>query len=390
MQQENMQVLAEDDRLRQENSGLKEALTEGREVDIATADGARQQAIHAQSAYEQEATAHQETRNMLKTRQEALEAETALAAEAIASAQRRAVEAVAAASSAKESQRAAEGKLSRLTSARDAALARVEDLNAALAQYVGVGDGMPPGHEEVASLQQTVSELENALEAKNVELNRLEGEVGNLRDALNARVEATVLSRDANFSTSRPGGEYSSSHEVEQKLRHMADSALRKQAQLEVLRSENKALQHQLDTERKRTREAQAMAAAATSSRHTLRGGFRGLLEDEERGDRGFGTRGEGPIARFRVPRNWPASFSRFVMSLDKLSAQALGFLRKEPFLRIAILVYLCAMHILVYFMLHHVQTMADSEVVVSAHRAQPLVPIVLGGAPPQAAPVVA
>jgi hypothetical protein len=387
-QVENAQVHAENDHLGRENANLKDALTHGREVDMATADGARQQASNAQNAYEQEASAHQETRDMLKTRQEVLETESALAAEAIASAERKATEAAATASNAKAAQRAAEGMLDGLKTARDAALARVEDLNATLAQYKSTEDGLPPGRKELASLQQTVSELENALEAKNVELNRLEGEVCNMRDALKARNDAMASSRSPGSSVVGSGREYSSSHEVEQKLRHMADSALRKQAQIEVLRSENKALTHQLDTERKRTREAQAMAAAATSSRHTLRGGFRGFLDDEERGERGFGMRGEGPIARFRAPRNWPVAFSRFVMSLDKLSAQALGFLRKEPLLRVAILVYICAMHVLVYCMLHHVQTLADSESVISAHRPQPHVPILNAHVVPVAPPV--
>ncbi len=153
----------------------------------------------------------------------------------------------------------------------------------------------------------------------------------------------------------RPVPEVTHSVEVEQKLRHMADASLRKQAQLEVLRSENRALQHQLDTERKRTREAQAMAAVASSSRQSIRGGFRGILEtgEEERGPRAYGIR-DGPLSRFRAPRNWPRQLVRVITAVDRFSAQALGFLRKEPLLRIVLLAYLVLVHIFVWSLLHY------------------------------------
>jgi Golgin subfamily A member 5 len=338
-----------------ENARLKDALTQGREVDMATADGARIEASHAHDAYEREMTAHLETRNALKEMQESMESQAAITADALAMAQRKADEAAAFASSAKAAQRSAEGNLARVKSARDAALARIQDLEQALAQYEGT-NGLPPGREELASMQQTVSELENALEAKNVELTRLEGEVENMRGALKARNDNLSSPRNGSPGVS---DEYTHSHEVEQKLRHMADSALRKQGQIEALRSENRALQHQLETERKRTREAQAMAAAASSSRNTLRGGIRGIVDmsDEERGERPYGVR-EGPIARFRTPRSWPRTVSRFVFTLDKVSAEILSFLRKEPLLRMVIIIYLCALHLFIYCLLHyHVET---------------------------------
>jgi uncharacterized protein YoxC len=366
---------AEEQRLQAENASIKDALAKGREVDMLTADGARDQASKAQRAYEAEVVAHRETREALSVRQEALDSEAALAAEAIAAAQRKADDAQAAAVSAREAQRAAESRLARLTSARDAALALVEDLTKELSPYKSSGDGQPPGHEELQSMQQTVVELEHALEAKNVELTRLEGDVENMRSLLDQRNEAARLRSPGGGSGAT--GEYANGHEVEQKLRHMADSALRKQAQVEVLRSENKALQHQLDTERKRTREAQAMAAVATSSRHNLRGSFRGIVDggDEERGERGYGVR-EGPVARFRAPRNWPLGVTRFLASLDKLTAQALGFLRKEPLVRMAILVYVVAMHVVLYGLLHYhaERTMTDPEGTLHAHPHAPLV----------------
>jgi chromosome segregation ATPase len=367
---------SEEQRLRAENVTVKQALTQGREVDMLTADGARDQASRAQAAHEQEVAAHRETREALKTRQEALDAEAAIAAEAIAAAQRRADEALAAAAAAKEAQRSAESRLARVTSARDAAMARVEDLSRELAPYQASEGGQPPGREELQSLRQTVSELENALEAKNVELTRLEGDVENMRSIVSSRNSSSAARSPG--AAGAAGGEYAGGREVEQKLRHMADSALRKQAQLEVLRSENKALQHQLDTERKRTREAQAMAAVATSSRHNLRGGFRGIMDggDEERGDRGYGVR-EGPMARFRAPRAWPAGVVHFLGSLDKLTAQALGFLRKEPLIRMALLIYVVAVHVLLYGMLHyHVEaTMTVPGAGVHAHPREGLVP---------------
>lgn len=363
----------DEERLRAENAEIRDALSKGREVDMMTADGARDEAMKAQRAYEAEVAAHRQTREALETRQEAIDSESALAAEAIGAAQRKAEEAQAGLASAKEAQRAAESRLKRITTARDAALARVEDLTKELTPYQSSGDGQPPGHEELKSMQQTVVELEHALEAKNVELTRLEGDVENMRSLLSRR-NSTQSPRSPGGVVGA-GGEFANGHEVEQKLRHMADSALRKQAQVEVLRSENKALQHQLDTERKRTREAQAMAAVATSSRSNLRGGFRGFVDDEERGERGFGVR-EGPIARFRAPRSWPLGVTRFLSSLDKLAAQALGFLRKEPLVRIALLLYVVAVHVVLYSLLHyHVErTMSDAEGTVKTHPREPLV----------------
>lgn len=358
--QKNLATVSEEaEGLQEENERLKEALLHGHEVDQATADGARQDATQAHRAYEAEAQAHRETRKQTKDREEALEAEAALAAKALGTVQRKAEECSVAASNAKSAQRAAEAKLGTVTAARDAAFNRIEDLQDALRLYEKGEGNEAPGQKEAKLMVQTVSELENALEAKNVELNRLEGELESLRISVKAR-------RDIGSprTPGQPGRSENGTHqEVEVKLRHMADAALRKQAQLEVLRSENRALQHQLSTERKRTREAQAMAAAASSSRQTIRGGFQGILDagDEERGDRMYGAR-DGPLARFRTPRNWPRSVSKVITGMDRFSAQALALLRKEPLLRIVILIYLVAMHIFVYSLLHwHVDSVTGS-----------------------------
>lgn len=352
-------VSQEADELKEENERLNEALLQGHEVELATADGARQEASQAHKAYDVEAQAHRETRKKAKEREEALEAEAALAASALAAAQRKAEECTIATSNAKSSQRAAETKLATVTAARDAAFARVEDLQEALRLYE-TGEGKEaPGQIEAKELRETVQQMETALEAKNVELNRLEGEVESLRLSLKSRRDVTSPRTPGSVNRS----DSASHQEVEAKLRHMADSALRKQAQLEVLRSENRALQHQLTTERKRTREAQAMAAAASSSRQTIRGGFKGILDvgEEDRGERAYGVR-DGPLARFRTPRTWPRAVSKVVMEMDRFSAQALAFLRREPLLRIVILIYLVAMHIFVYSLLHwHVDTVSGS-----------------------------
>eukprot|EP00177_Eucheuma_denticulatum_P005955 GFKZ01010860.1.p1 GENE.GFKZ01010860.1~~GFKZ01010860.1.p1 ORF type:complete len:720 (-),score=141.83 GFKZ01010860.1:849-3008(-) len=345
--------------LKEENERLREALLQGHEVELATADGARQEASQAHRAYEAEAMAHRETRKKAKEREEALEAEAALATNALAVVQRKADDHAAAASNAKLAQRAAESKLITVTSARDAAFARIEDLQGALRLYEKADGNEAPGQKEAKEMRETVCQLETALEAKNVELNRLEGEVESLRVSLQSRKD-TASPRTPNQANR---GEAGSHQEVEAKLRHMADSALRKQAQLEVLRSENRALQHQLTTERKRTREAQAMAAAASSSRQSIRGGFRGILDvgEEDRGERAYGVR-DGPLARFRTPRTWPRSVSRVITGVDRFSAQALAFLRKEPLLRIVILIYLVAMHVFVYSLLHwHVEAVSGS-----------------------------
>lgn len=344
-------TMHENDNMREENERLKEALLHGHEVEVATADGARHEASQAHKAYEAETLAHRKTHKRAKEREEGLEAEAALGTNALAAAQRMSEESRQMASSARSGHRAAEMKLATVTSARDAAFARIEDLQDALSLYDRGEDNEAPGQKEAKAMCQTVGELETALEAKNVELNRLEGELEAMRAAYKSPRHGL---------SPRPGGE---SHEVEVKLRHMADAALRKQAQLEVLRSENRALQHQLSTERKRTREAQAMAAAASSSRQTIRGGFRGLLDtgEEQSGDRAYGVR-DGPLARFRTPRSWPRGVSKFIIGMDRVCAQGLAFLRKEPLLRMAILVYMVAMHIFVYSLLHwHVGTVSGS-----------------------------
>lgn len=359
LQQELTSASQEANVMREENERLKEALLHGHEVDLATADGARQEASQAHKAYEAEAQAHRETKRQAKEREEALEAEAALATTALAAAQRKTEECTVATSNAKSAQKAAESKLATVTAARDAAFARVEDLQEALKLYENGEGNEPPGQKEAKEMRETVYQLETALEAKNVELNRLEGEVESLRLSLKSRRD--VASPRASGAASR--NENGSHQEIETKLRHMADSALRKQAQLEVLRSENRALQHQLATERKRTREAQAMAAAASSSRQTIRGGFRGILDggEEDRGERAYGVR-DGPLARFRTPRSWPRSVSKVVNGIDRLSAQALAFLRKEPLLRIVLLVYLVGMHIFIYSLLHwHVDVISGS-----------------------------
>ncbi|KAI0565604.1 Golgin subfamily A member 5 [Gracilaria domingensis] len=343
--------------LTEEKERLNEALLQGHEADLATADGARQEATQAHRAYEAETLAHRETRKHAKEREEALQSEAAVATKALADAQRKAEECIVAASNAKSGQRAAEAKLLTVTSARDAAFARVEDLEQALSFYEERGGNEGNRQNETQDMQQTISELENALEAKNVELNRLEGEVEALRASYRPR-------KDAMSPRSSGRGETSTSPEVELKLRHMADAALRKQAQLEVLRSENRALQHQLGTERKRTREAQAMAAAASTSRSAIRGGFRGILDtgDDSRGDRAYGVR-DGPLARFRTPRSWPKSVSRVIISLDQFSAHALAFLRKEPFFRLVLLLYVVGLHLFVYSLLHwHVDAVSGGN----------------------------
>lgn len=344
---------AERSSLMSENQSLMEALKSGQDLELAISTGARKEATEAHHAYETEVAAHRETKRLVKEREESLEAQAALAANALAAAERKADECLATATAARSAQRVAESKLSSAIRSGDIAFARIEDLEHSLRKYEGEDGAGPPGQDQLESMQVTIAELENALEAKNVELKRLEGEVEALKDALAARRD--LKSPRSPSIRAMTGASPTHSVEVEQKLRHMADASLRKQAQLEVLRSENRALQHQLDTERKRTREAQAMAAAASSSRQSIRGGFRGILEegDEERGVRHYGMR-DGPLARFRAPRNWPRYLVRAITVVDQVSAQALGFLRKEPLLRIVLMVYVFLVHFFMWRLLRY------------------------------------
>lgn len=349
----------ENEFLHKENERLKEALLQGNEVDLAAANGARQEASQAHLAYEAEAKAHQETRRSAREREEALQEEAVLAARALAAAQRKAEESLQNASDSKSTTRSLEAKLTSVTEARDAAFARISDLEESLRLFERNDGEEAPGQREAKAMQQTVSELENALEAKNLELNRLECEIEALRSSARTRRDAT-----SPRASGSAGAGLTNSHELEMKLRHMADASLRKQGQLEGLRAENRALQHQLTAERKRTREAQAMAAAASSSRQSIRGGFRSTLESGagDHGDRIFGVR-DGPLARFRTPRNCPKPLAKVIGVLDQMSAQVLAFLRKEPLLRLFVLVYAVAIHLFVYSLLHwHVETVTKSQ----------------------------
>ena len=65
-------------------------------------------------------------------------------------------------------QRAADGKVGALRSARDSAFARIEGLEAAPRLYDGGEDGEAPGKAEAKTMGQKVGVLEHALEAKNV------------------------------------------------------------------------------------------------------------------------------------------------------------------------------------------------------------------------------
>lgn len=342
---------AERSSLEAENKSLREALKSGQDMELAVSTGARKEAVQAHQKYETEMAAHRETKRLVKEREESLEAQTALAAKALAAAERKADECLSVANSARTAQLASDAKLNAAVSKREIAFARISDLERQLHRYEGDDGAGPPGKEELESMQVTIAELENALETKNVELKRLEGEVEAVKDAMAARRD--LKSPRSPHIQAVHGSMHSV--EVEQKLRHMADASLRKQAQLEVLRSENRALQHQLDTERKRTREAQAMAAVASSSRQSIRGGFRGILEtgEEERANRAYGTR-DGPLSRFRPPRGWPRQLVRVVTTVDKFSAQALGVLRREPLFRVVLLVYFVLVHIYVWSLLRY------------------------------------
>ena len=184
-----------------------------------------------------------------------------------------------------------------------------------------------------------------------MELSRLKAECEVLRK------KATQLEESS--SNNKISHEQRTSSEVETQLRNLADEAFRKQSALESLRGENRALAHQLEMERKRAREAQAMAAA----QHSIRGGVKGILDaDLERGMR------EGPMARLRVPRRWPKPVEKTLRNLDLTTTRILLLLRKEPWLRIGFLLYVAGMNIFIYIILHWHIGMTSEE---PAHAAE-------------------
>lgn len=168
VRKEEVALRAERSSLVAENQSLREALKSGQDMELAISTGARKEAMEAHHAYETEVAAHRETKRLVKEREESLEAQTALAAKALAAAERKADECLAMANAAKTVQRAADAKLNSAVTNREIAFARIQDLERTLRRYEGEDGAGPPGKEELESLQVTISELENALETKNV------------------------------------------------------------------------------------------------------------------------------------------------------------------------------------------------------------------------------
>lgn len=249
---------------------------------------------------------------------------------------------------------------------------------------------------EIGALAATVAELEHALETKNTELTRLAGEAAAVRaelaDVRGGAVAATgggaTPLSPSTPATARNGGDRLA--RAEEQLRRLADGSLRKQAALEAARAEVRALGSQLATERARTREAQALA----TSRAALRGGgAASTVLDVDRwggaaaggggapggaGDRGLGGGSDGgggldshlgratsrlfgsglraangPLARLRPPRRWGRRAARATDILDAAGVAAVGILRREPALRLAVLAYALGVHALVWVLLH-------------------------------------
>lgn len=113
---------------------------------------------------------------------------------------------------------------------------------------------------------------------------------------------------------------------------------------MELLRGENRALKHQLDTERRRAIEAQAIAAATSSTSST-----------------GRSARRAGVIP-LRPAHNWPLPVVRSLETLDNLSTAVVLVLRREPLFRLFVLVYFGFMHLLIYAILHSGASSAHSH----------------------------
>lgn len=112
---------------------------------------------------------------------------------------------------------------------------------------------------------------------------------------------------------------------------------------MELQRGENRALILQLETERRRTIEAQAMAAAH----------FRGGAADLERGGGGGGGGRRAGILALKLPPRWPAALRNSLEALDSFSSSLVHFLRREPVFRVAVVIYFLFMHLFVYIILH-------------------------------------
>eukprot|EP00184_Porphyridium_aerugineum_P004171 CAMPEP_0184697506 /NCGR_PEP_ID=MMETSP0313-20130426/4460_1 /TAXON_ID=2792 /ORGANISM="Porphyridium aerugineum, Strain SAG 1380-2" /LENGTH=844 /DNA_ID=CAMNT_0027156315 /DNA_START=169 /DNA_END=2703 /DNA_ORIENTATION=- len=334
-----------------EKARALQLLQEERFKDLNNADDARKQANDASEALEKEIANHAETRHRAKVREEQLEMTNLAASQALAQADKRAQDERKLANDARAKAMDLEAKYNRLNAEIRQLSSRLENVDDLKRKYTEANGLLESNFETIARFEETSSKLQKKLAEKEEVIKSLEQRL----QTNEKQLERYRKRKSGNGEEGEEEGE-DTVEELQMQLRRMTDAALRKQSQLELLRGENRALQHQLDGERQRSRDAQIMAASATRAL-----GSSGFPLDIERGSLGAagrravrGSDMDASIIKFRPTVRTPAWLATMLRTIDRLTVVLFSFLRSEPAFRIALLVYIVSMHILMYLVLHH------------------------------------
>uniref|UniRef100_A0A7S1TK91 Uncharacterized protein n=1 Tax=Compsopogon caeruleus TaxID=31354 RepID=A0A7S1TK91_9RHOD len=328
--------------IEEDMQGSRKRLEERRVLDSETAGEARREAAQAALHLEIEVRKHNETRYRIKEREEALEASAAEAAGSLAKLERRAEEERKRQSDAVDSLRSVERELQSIGLRRSAAWATVSNLEETLLRYEDCDDRESKTR-LIEKQKEKIFSAKSAIEKRDLEISRLEGEAASLREVFRRASSSTNNKK-------REEGRLSSLENVQQQLKQMQKANEDKECQIEAVRGERKGLLHQLEAERKKSREAHAMVAGIGQ-------GSGGIEDFMERGD----SCRRDSFARFRPSRAWPELCRRVAVELDRVSVRLLILLRKDMMVRALIVSYLLFMHILMYALVHHIASRPDT-----------------------------
>eukprot|EP00188_Purpureofilum_apyrenoidigerum_P006409 Plantae.Rhodophyta-Purpureofilum_apyrenoidigerum.ctg9953.p1 GENE.Plantae.Rhodophyta-Purpureofilum_apyrenoidigerum.ctg9953~~Plantae.Rhodophyta-Purpureofilum_apyrenoidigerum.ctg9953.p1 ORF type:complete len:394 (+),score=109.53 Plantae.Rhodophyta-Purpureofilum_apyrenoidigerum.ctg9953:1123-2304(+) len=306
--------------LEAENVRLRDIINREVQAGIESSNSARYEVTSIHQELEREMNAHRETQRIARAREEALEAAAVSHAEALAQAERKI-----------EAERNASAKM----------VAEHKELRNRAFNSDNALKQTQEQLEKVKKMGMRVSMLEEQVIAAEEKLAREEEKSAQLIAASVVKEEDMKVLKQKLQEASKRGNEVEIA-EMQTQVKSLADATLHKQSQVEFLRGENKALQLQLDLEKKRTKEAQAIAQNFASQK-------RGRERDVEGGV-------QGP-RKFTVAKNRPNFAQKFGVVLEQFDRFSLGILsnvRREPILRMIFIAYIFFMHIFVYYILHH------------------------------------
>jgi len=344
--------------LSKENERLNQLLQEEREKESSNTDEARRDAALAREALEREVALRTETQYRAQLREEQLEIISMSTSNALAQADRKSEEDRAAASLAKQQLAQVEALLLKTKRERDAFEKIVRETQDMNQRYDETNALLESNFGTIATLEEKNSALEKKLKQREVEMEKLSAELSQTQIMLNRRgfgmrKNSQSVEEDENENVENDDQE-SVLEELSQQLRQMADASLRKQSQLELLRGENRALQHQLDAERQRARDAQMMAASTSRSSGALTIDLeRGLPRRSVFGGSSSTNMESASLSRLRVPSQLPKWMIPFLKAADRVSISLTTILRTEPVIRIAFIFYILAIHLVMYLLLH-------------------------------------